>query len=370
MRISAKLCFLSVAMILQQASASQAPSVSDQILTDYRNSKSYAEFVTKLSEAALPGDRAYVRELWKSFPELGQNKALPKLIFEDKQFVVREGMTEIKLTSSEASPYEFTLNGEKLFYTKYDSATERLAKISALTKARKSVHFVFLPVVWAAEQGQANRLDVLLLELTSALSNSRASGMDTDVADFRALNQALQEARTASKSKISESCQTKIGEIERLLQYELAPSSQWSCAGSALTFSFAGLDSKGASYQLDVEKTSFKVHVNGTAGSQEFSFKNTPVDEEARSVVEGDGGAKGSPYQRSLNYTPVSAKDRAGLDYRDRFVAIAADNRVQDFCGSCQNDLKVYNSLVKTLSAKLNQAQKLKPSGKSSKGQN
>ncbi len=155
------------------ARASQGLSVNEQILSEYRNAKTFQEFVEKLSRASFAGDIQYVQKVWEVYPELLKDTSLPKFIFEDKQFLLKEGSSEAWIQVVENQHYQFLINGQKLIFRADEPPAQRMKKILQTTKSRKTAHFVSMPVAWAAEQGQPGRFDLGILAVLNYLMKAQ-----------------------------------------------------------------------------------------------------------------------------------------------------------------------------------------------------
>lgn len=351
--ISAGLCGFSMIV-----GASQGLSISDQILGDYRKAATFRQFVEKLTQGTFPGEAQFVQKVWKTYPELLKDAALPKLIFENKQYVLREGPSEIRLQAVEKERYQFLINGQNVTFNLYDLPSQKMKKIMEASKSRKSAHFVLMPVVWAAGQGQPSKLDVVTQALVNVLMDDQGLPEDQMVWERAEEKRFSGEDNKFLKKKVSEKCLKEIHSLEHVFVREnKLPFSTMKCDGKFLDVSLSGLDSERKMTALKISPGKIAIRrVSGPdaeAGVEVYTFKHNSKDEEnlTREAYKDDESVadSSSPFQRDNNFGPATKADEAHIEYLYRYIGVAGNPDVRNFCNSCGGDLNAYTQLVKAV---------------------
>lgn len=349
---------LSVLLLSCQVWASQGLTINDQILTDYRNAKTFKEFVEKLTKGGFPGDYQYVQQVWKAYPELLKDGALPKMNFEKGEFVLREGPSEIKVKKMKEFGV-FEINGQKVTFGLYDKASQRMKKIMEATRARKTVHFALMPVVWAAEtQGVPSKLQLTNMALTSVLMDQ--SGLPEDLLNWQmaAALEFRQKTQADFAKNVKKECLRDIETAEQSFEAEKVPFHYFQCEMGHLDVELEGTDSSGHHFALNLGPERLTVRrakdVQFEKGLETFVFnrEKDATDVTAKGYGEDEPvSATSSPFQRDMTFIPIT-KNKADLEIFARFEGIAADVNNRQLCrAECVSSVNAYTNLRKAYEA-------------------
>lgn len=349
----AALKVLTVLLLSVQAWGSQGLSINDQILSDYRNAKTFKEFVEKLTKNGFPGDYQYVQQVWKAYPELLKDKSLPKMNFEKGEFILRDGLSETRLKKLPEFG-AFQINGKKVVFGIYDKTSAKMKKIIEATKGRKSVHFALMPVVWAAEnQGVPNKLvlaDVALVSLLTqmeGLPEDSQKNIKNDVVEFRLI------AQVEFDKKVKKECLPDIEATEQSFGQEVIPYHYLRCELGNLDVELQKTDSEGYYYGLNLGTDRLTVRRSKDPlfkeGLQTFVYDRQTTDADT-AMNKGYGedepvAATSSPFQREEGFLP-KAKNGADLEIFNRFQGIASDKSIRQLCSKkCESSVNAYANL-------------------------
>ncbi len=342
-----------ICLFVSSAFASKGFSTSDQILTDYRNAKTYRDFVEKLSRATFPGELRYVQSIWKSYPELLKDTSLPKLIFENQQFLLRDGVSEVKLKKLDGD-FHFSINGNEVSFNLYELPTQKMKKIIEATRPQKTTQVLLMPVAWAAAQGQPSKLDLATLSLVNVLMDDQGIPEDQRMWNKAETERFINDSKQALNKSVGDKCLKEIQNVERAFAIEKLPFGKMGCQSATLEVRLNGTDAEKTEITLNVSPKKLSIQkfprLKASVNVEVYNFIRQSDDQENwNSEGYKDGEAvsdSSSPHQRDQNFEGATQKDKAHIELLYRYMGIAGDADVRDLCGECGKQVNEYTRIV------------------------
>lgn len=332
--------------------ASKGGTVADDIMTQYRSSKHFHQFIQKLTKKTLPGDQRYIWKMINSSKDLRNSYELPKITFENGTFTVRDGKSEATLLFVDREYYEFEVNREKVKLPPHFEPSARWKKVSALIAAganKQSLHFSLLPIAWAQEAGLPTKTAVTLFAMSSRISKYSSSVMGTRIGSATYLD--LLNVASKSEGKCSKKMLVEYGQK----MADLNPT-EIMCEGhkGMVGFKFTGDEGYerniyfSPANNLHDDDRIIEEFGSGKKPEKVFQYvrsKEIPHEEQTgyddESVAE-----KSSPYQRDLAgadsrpWIPVSSKDPQAMERGEMYKELANYAFKHDICQSCKEVLR------------------------------